>query len=209
MEIAKLILEYLKVLAWPSTAIFLSIYFRKSLVAILARLETATLPGGIELGFKHQLKQIEAISEKVSASPEQKQLANTAKIETTDANKRLIELALTPVPSDLSIGYFEQLADDEPSLAIAAIRMEIETLAKNLIIACKLPIATDQSALTVIRELTTNNVLKDYQSNLALEIVQLSNMVIHGRKISRDSVSKVLKGVAILYRDYQVWLSGK
>jgi hypothetical protein len=113
------------------------------------------------------------------------------------------------VPSDLSVTYFESLADDEPSLAIAALRMEIETLAKNLIIACKLPIQTDRSASALIRELTASNVLKNYQSELAMQIIQLSNMVIHGKKISRDSVSKVLKAVAILYLDYQVWLSAK
>jgi len=211
MELAKLILEYVKVLAWPMTAIFLGIYFRKSLVAVLARLEKATLPGGISLDFDKKIQQIEALSEKVSANPEPQQQPKATLIVTTDANKRMIELGLMPVQSDLNISYFEELADHDPALAIAAPRMEIEILAKNLVIACKIPISTDRSssALSLIRELSANKALKEYQSSLAIQIVQLCNLVIHGKRISRESAEKVFNGVAILYMDYLLWLSTK
>ena len=210
MEIAKLILEYMKALAWPITAIFLAIYFRKSLISILARLEKATLPGGISLDFEKKIKQIEALSEKVSATPEPKQLPKAALVGNITANRKMIEIGLTPVQSGLNISYFLGLADDNPLFAIAALRIEIEILVKNLIVGCNLPISPDKPTKILIEELSKTKALNDDQASLAIKILELCNLVLHGKKISRETAQTVFNtGVAALYLDYFMWLSTK
>ena len=52
MEIAKLVLQYINALAWPALAIFLALYFRRELRAILNRVSRAKLPGGLDIDFE-------------------------------------------------------------------------------------------------------------------------------------------------------------
>lgn len=49
MEIAKLVLEFLKVLAWPAVAFTLAFIFRASVRDLVGRIKKASLPGGVEL----------------------------------------------------------------------------------------------------------------------------------------------------------------
>lgn len=49
MEIAKLVLEYVKALVWPLTVCALSLFFRSEIKRVLARLRKAVLPGGVSV----------------------------------------------------------------------------------------------------------------------------------------------------------------
>jgi hypothetical protein len=46
MEIAKLILEYVRALVWPLTVLSLLLFFRSEIKRVLARLKRLGLPGG-------------------------------------------------------------------------------------------------------------------------------------------------------------------
>lgn len=54
MEIANLVLEYIKVLAWPLLLLFVLIYFRSSILSLLEKL--AELSVGGENGFNLKLR---------------------------------------------------------------------------------------------------------------------------------------------------------
>lgn len=46
MEIAKLVLEYVRAIVWPFTVFSLSLFFRSEIKRVLARLKQLGLPGG-------------------------------------------------------------------------------------------------------------------------------------------------------------------
>jgi hypothetical protein len=133
MELAKLILEYVKALAWPITAIALGLVFRKSLVAILARLEKASLPGGVSLDFEKQIKQVQNLSQKLLETPVAPPIQTGVHISPNDANKKMVALSLEPMTSGLELEYFRNLATIDTTLALAALRIELESLFKNMI----------------------------------------------------------------------------
>jgi hypothetical protein len=62
MEIARLVLEYVKALACPLTVVALSLYFRSEIKRLLARLRKAVLPGG---GRRSNHARSDAVSPKI------------------------------------------------------------------------------------------------------------------------------------------------
>src|ERR1039457_514397 len=123
MELAKLILEYVKALVWPITAIALGLIFRKSLVAILARLEKASLPGGVSLDFETQIKQVQNLSQKLLETPVAPPVKAGVDISPNDANKKMVALSLEPMTSGLELEYFRNLATIDTTLALAALQI--------------------------------------------------------------------------------------
>jgi len=58
MEIAKLILEYIKTLVWPTTVIIMLILFHTQVISLFGRLKKADFPGRISIEtFPEQIKE--------------------------------------------------------------------------------------------------------------------------------------------------------
>src|SRR5437016_12438736 len=126
MELAKLILEYVKVLAWPTTTIIFVIAFRTPLTAILARLRKAALPGGVSIDFQEEIQKAKELSRQVDAVPVPADRRRTPAIPLTEANARMIGLGLQPVSSGLDMSYYREIAESDPTLALAGLRIELE-----------------------------------------------------------------------------------
>jgi hypothetical protein len=69
MEIAKLVLEYVKALAWPITVLALSFLFRSEIKRAFARLRRAVLPGGFSVNLQYEVQEVKQLSEKIQATP--------------------------------------------------------------------------------------------------------------------------------------------
>ncbi|MFG6101460.1 hypothetical protein U2F10_04360 [Leptothoe sp. EHU-05/26/07-4] len=69
MEIAKLLLEYIKVLAWPSVILTIVLMFRKQIESLIKRLEKADLPGGVSISLRAEILEAKKLSEQVIAEP--------------------------------------------------------------------------------------------------------------------------------------------
>lgn len=54
MEIAKLILEYVRALIWPVTVLTLSLFFRNEVKRVFARVRKAVLPGGVSVDLQEE-----------------------------------------------------------------------------------------------------------------------------------------------------------
>jgi hypothetical protein len=123
METAKLILEYIKVLAWPLVVLVIVFIFRRQIESIVKRLEKADLPGGVSLSLRAEILEAKRISEKVIAEPPPPQSRGVASLPLTEANKRMLELGLQPSPSGLNIDYYRDIATNDPNLALAGLRL--------------------------------------------------------------------------------------
>lgn len=216
MAIAALVLEYLKALVWPITVIFLALFFRKSLNAILQRLIKATLPGGVSLDFKDQIEKVHTFSERVQAEKEILKLPEPSEVSQVgplipfnEVNKKLLSLGMEPVKSELNINYFDALADSDPTLAIAALRIELETLAKNVFIGCNIPFPRMKSLTILIHYLERNALIDPSVTYVALQVTRICNRVIHGEKLHRAEASLVIATASLLLETFRRWISSK
>ena len=111
-------------LVWPIIAHIGIILFRKPIIAILHRLKGADLPGGVSLNFEQEIREAKDLFREAKTAQLEKGISS---VSITDANARPLSLGLQPSPSGLDFKYYHALAEQEPNLALAGLRMEIQT----------------------------------------------------------------------------------
>ncbi|MFI5029314.1 MAG: response regulator [Reyranellales bacterium] len=81
METAKLVLEFIKVLIWPVTAIWAVFLFRRPLGAVIGKASSLKLPGGIELTVSQAASAVAAGAALGKQAAEQNQPVSQAALE--------------------------------------------------------------------------------------------------------------------------------
>jgi hypothetical protein len=125
----------------------------------------------------------------------------------TEANARMLSLGLQPSPSGLEMSRSFDLAQQDPNLALAGLRMELETLARNLAKGFKIDVGHHDSAGTLLRRLLDKSAITSDQYGLAQSIVRLCNAALHGTRVSREEAETVIDAAKVLAKDYIEWLS--
>ena len=124
MELARLILEYIQALAWPLVAIIAISIFRNPIMGILNRLKSADLPYGLSLDFEREIRDAKELSREVKNAIKSKERNSKPSIPLTGANARMLSLGLQPSPSGLDMNHYRDLAEKDPNIALAGLRME-------------------------------------------------------------------------------------
>ena len=207
MEIAKLVLEYIRVLIWPLTTIILVLTFRKQFRKILTSLRKADLPGGVSLDFYEDLEEAKLLSENIEMAPPPEKLKDRPSIPFTEANKKMIELGLKPSPSGLDFSDYRQMAENDPNLALAGLRIEIDILARNLAKGFGVEISPRDTGMKVLRKLLSENAITKEQLQLTKIIYQLTSEAIHGQYVTMSEANSVLDVADVLAEQYLSWLS--
>ncbi len=124
------------------------------------------LPGGIKVEY-HELKEAEA------------KARDAGLITTSDEKSK----AADPI--------YERIAEEDPNLALAGLRIEIE---KELVALASRHgiIVTRGSVLMLAKELTQIQVLGTGAYLALADIIHLLNKAVHGAKVERESVSWAL-----------------
>lgn len=211
MEIAKLILDYVKALIWPSVVIVIVLLFRSRLNAILVRLRKADLPGGVSLDFQEEIQEGRALSQQVAQQVDNPNISEDKKkrptIPLTEANARMLSLELRPSPSGLDMNYYRNLASQDPNLALAGLRIEIDVLARNLAQGFGVDVSDRDSGGRLLHRLRESGAITNEQLQLALKVMKLCNAAIHGQMVSREQADEVIDIADILSKKYLDWLS--
>jgi len=207
MEIAKLVLEYIRALIWPLTVLGISLFFRREVKGLLARLRKAVLPGGVSLDLGEEVREVKELSERVQSSPRSPERKGTATIPLTEANARMMKLGLTPMLSGLDIDYFRSRAETDPVLALAGLRIDLETMMRNVALGFKVPISSSYSIHRILAQLKDAVAITPDQMELAKKILRVCNQAIHGRFVSREEADEVIKAAEVLFHQYLAWLS--
>jgi hypothetical protein len=207
VEVAKLILEYLKVLVWPLITLSIAATYRTELVAILGRLKKAGLPGGVSLDFAEEAKEIRYLSDQVLALPSKPEAKGHPTIPLNDANARMISLGLQPSPSGLDMEYYRTLAAQDPNIALAGLRIEIDILARNLAKGFKVAVSPRESGLRLLRHLLEADAIDKTQFDLVEKVARVCNAAAHGNPVSREQADSVITSAAVLSKQYLEWLS--
>lgn len=206
MEKAHLILEYIQTVIWPAVVILGLLLFRRPVAAILTRLKGAGLPGGVSLDFSQEVRDAQNLSQEVAKAP---MIAKhvTPMLPVTEANARMLTLGLQPSPSGLDMSRYSDLAQQDPNVALAGLRMEVEYLARNLAKGFKIEFDPRESANKLLHRLIDGDAISQDQYRLAQKIVRLCNAAIHGTRVSREEAEAVIDAARVLAKDYLAWLS--
>ncbi len=207
MDIAKLVLEYIKALAWPITALILAAIFHAPLKEILARLRKAVLPGGVSIELQDEIQKAKELSRQVEAAPTPSDRPRTPMIPLTEANARLLSLGLQPVSSGLDMSYYREIAQTDPTLALAGLRIEIEILVKNIAAGFKVEHKKVEPVSSLLRRLLDHGAITHEQAELARKILSICNKAIHGQTVSQEEAQEVIDAAAVIARDFLAWLS--
>ena len=207
MGVAKLILEFVKALAWPLASLVIALLFRSPLSMILSRLRKASLPGGVSIYFQAEIAEAKQISREVQALPPPSDRPKRSAIPQTEANARMIALGLKPTSSGLDMSYYRDIAESDPTLALAGLRIEIEVLANNLAAGFKLDAGKARSVSSLLRRLRERGAITSEQMELAGRILTICNRAIHGQDVTRDEALDVIDAASVLSRDFLEWLS--
>ncbi|MBN1384164.1 MAG: hypothetical protein JW983_04690 [Elusimicrobia bacterium] len=210
MEIAKLILEYIRVIIWPITVIFLLIYFKDEIIYLLRRVKKADLPGGISIeAFPDGIKEAKILSKEVKKEEEEKKREKRTlpTITLTKANTRMLNLGLIPSPSGLALSYYRNLIEQDPNIALAGLRIEVETMLKNLAKGFKIPINKRDSANIIVQKLKNRSSITSRQAELLSYIIKLCNTAVHGIRVSSSQAEEIFKIAEVLRDQYISWLS--
>jgi hypothetical protein len=207
MELAHLILEYIQVLIWPIVVFAICIFFRSQLTNLLNRLKHADLPGGVSVDLGQDITDAKELSSKVQATPSRSDRRRGPVLPLTEANTRMIQLDLRPSPSGLDMGYYRQLADQDPNIALAGLRIEVDIMARNLAKGFKVPVSPNESGTRLLRALYDQDAIDAQQMQLVMKIMSICNAAVHGSPVSHDEALMVIDTAAVLADQYLAWLS--
>ncbi len=209
MEIAKLILEYIKALIWPSTVLILFLLYRTQIINVFNRIKKADLPGGISIEtFPDQIQEAKELSEEVRQEKQPKEeRKNIPAIPLNEANAKMINVGLAPSPTGLDLSYYRILSDQDPNLALAGLRMEVETMLKNLAKGFKIAISDKESVGLIMRKLQDSGAISYRQADLINIVIKLCNAAVHGIKVASSQAKEIIDIAELLRDDYVSWLS--
>lgn len=206
----KVLIEFLEVLAWPTTVLVLALLFRHQIAEFLRRVRKADLPGGVSVEtFPEEIREARALSSKVKEEQKARKASKTNKaaIPLTEANARMLNLGYAPSPSGLELSQYGILAERDPNLALAGLRIEAEIMLKNLAKGFKVSIRNRDSAAVIVRKLKEHDAITSQQSELLSILLRLSNSAVHGVKVTETQVEEILEIGSVLRDQYVSWLS--
>ncbi len=199
MEIARLILDYLRALIWPCTAIGLALLFRVEIRRLLTRLRKAVLPGGLSLELDEKVQQVRALSLQVEAESRPAHRGNTPGVLLAEANAPTARLGLQPTLGGLNTSYYRRLADTNPNLSLAALRINFGALTRELAKRYKVPIRETSPLGAVLTALRDASAMTRTQFDLATQVLRVCDQAIHGEAVSREQALEVIGSAGTLF----------
>ena len=125
----------------------------------------------------------------------------------TEANARMIKLGLQPSPSGLDMAYYRNIAAQDPNLALAGLRIEIDIIAKNLARGFHIEVGSHDTGARLLQRLRDAGAITTEQLQLTLKVLRLCNAAIHGEIVSREQADEVIDLANTLRDQYLRWLS--
>lgn len=212
MDTAKLVLEFVQAMVWPSVVVLAIFFFKDEVKLLVKRLASVKIGDKSVEFFQNELDKAQELSADVRSDPElseekRERIAAAPKIPLTDANAQMLKHGLRPSPSGLELAYYRSLAERDPALALAGLRIELEIIGQNLAKGFNVELPERASVTGVFRALSNAHAVTNKQYNLVQSITRLANSAVHGAPISRDDANAVIDTADVLRDQYLSWLS--
>ncbi|MDD4894774.1 MAG: hypothetical protein PHW54_05625 [Candidatus Omnitrophica bacterium] len=208
MEIAKLVLEYIRVFIWPITIVLLSMIFKNEIIYLLRRIKKADFPGGVSIEtFPQEIREAKSLSREIKEEGKKEKKKSEPTIPLTEANARMLNLGLAPSPSGLEFSYYYNLIEQDPAIALASLRIEFEIMLKNIAKGFKVEINHRDGAGVITKKLLEKSAITSRQAELINHIIKLCNSAVHGFRVSSSQAEEIFKIAEVLRDQYISWLS--
>ncbi len=210
MNCLKLILDFIAAISWQITVVAIVCYFRKSIKTFFDKANRIALPGGFSVEIDKEILEVKALSKEIKneRKPEvQKEIDEVTSTNENEANKRMIELGLIPSPSGLNLDYYRNLIDTDPRLALIGLRVDLETMLKNLAKGFKIEITGKTATSKIVLKLAEKGAITSRQNQFILKLLSICNSAAHGAMITKSQALEVLNVGEILVKEYLAWLN--
>lgn len=119
----------------------------------------------------------------------------------------MLNLGLSPSPSGLELSYYRNLIEQDPTIALAGLRIELETILKNLAKRFNIPINKHDGASVITFKLREKSAITSQQEELIGQIIKLCNTAIYGIKVTSSQAEEIFEIAEVLRDQYISWLS--
>jgi hypothetical protein len=114
----------------------------------------------------------------------------------------MIKLGLAPMLSGIDIAYYRAKAETDPVLALAGLRIDFETMMRNVALGFKVKLASSGPISRLLARLQEAGAITSDQTQLAQKIFNVCNQAMHGRFVSREEAEDVIKAAEVLFKQY-------
>lgn len=206
MDIAKLSLEFVKVIAWPVVVLVAVLVFRKELATLISRLRNMKLPGGTEFNFNEAVISIEKSSRETSRAlkpPSSRQpLAFRQRV-----NSFIQEKKLMVSQSGYDLAYYLDIAQSDPNLALAGIRMELERMFRNMLVLVGEDVDKKRlSAGQYLSLLRSREMIPASMYQFLAQTIEVGNAAVHVSDIEKDLSLRVINSLKVFVTFYLDWI---
>jgi len=208
MHIAELVLEFVKTLAWPTVVVVAAVLFRNELAALIQRLHKMKLPGGAEFNFNEAVTSIEKSSKETSRSLKPPRAGQRIVRDTRQkVNDFVQKSGLMASQSGYDFGYYQDIAQRDPNLALAGIRMELERMFYNMLVLNGEDVDRRRfSAGQYLGILRSREIIPPSLHNLLAQTIEVGNAAIHVADIDKDMSLRVINSLEVFMSFYLDWI---
>jgi hypothetical protein len=174
---------------WPRLTIdvaIISLFIISILPWIIPFLKSLELPGGYKFEFNNELKEVTQKAEEAGLLPK-------------EANILPKEASLPPIDESELKYSFLLVAETDPNLALAGLRIEIEKRLKDIAKSRDIRLKKPSSVGPVLEALYREGVLSREEKSVILELIYLLNQAVHGAEVDKISARWAIStGLGIL-----------
>lgn len=196
-------LRLLDILKWPVVILLLFSLIKPQLPELIQALRRVRLPGGAELEFETQVRELEEEAEHAAAAVERpEERAQRGTIQALVQN-----LGLDWAPRDTDLSYHMDLAEEDPNLSLAGLRMDIEGMLRN-IAGREADWEPDRpaSATRLVSVLASQDLIPQRMARLLKELISVCNSAVHAQDVSEETAIRVIDSARPFWDFYLDWL---
>lgn len=209
-ELLKIILDFLGVIIWPITTLSIILIYKKAILNLINRTKKVELPGGVSFeAVENDITQAKELAQEIKTerkSQTQKIIDEGVGISDSQVNRRMVQLGLRPSPSGLNLDYYKNIANTNPNLALAGLRLDFELMLRNLAKGFSVELSDKEPIYKVISKLFEEGAITSRQNEFIRIVFKISNAAVHGASITKEQVYEVLNIGKVLVDDYIAWL---
>jgi len=125
------ICKVLEIVSWPFVVLLVFICLKKPIIFFINQINEAELPGGVKLKtIPKEIKKAEEITDKILNENKKETKNKESKLK--NYNETMITRGLEPSPSNLNMEYYYKILDQDPNIALAGLRIDLEIMLRNL-----------------------------------------------------------------------------
>jgi len=198
IEIARLVLDYIKVLVWPLTIILLVGMFEHEFVTLVRRLVKWNA-AGISAEFSLTAEQVEQTTERAVAEGRAAPIPDPPGVGLV-LNAELKQAGLQELPGAFDFERYKLIAQSDPNLALAGLRIDFEITLRNLAQVYDVTVSKPSSLSFLVSMLVKAEALRIIEAEAIRTILSACNRAVHGEKVSTADALKVIDSGELLIR---------